>query len=306
MSALPFPIFVLAPPRSFTTLVTGMLAQHPQIYGGPELTVFFRPTLRKLWRQGRGNKVGDTRVRHGLLRLVAEIYFGAQTDEAVQGAEHWCALRQDLPIAEVFDELRAKLVPFHILEKSPDYTIEPDSMLAIHKACPDARYLFLTRHPVTQGKSVLSLNDGIYPLNANALDFSSGQGVYDPQIAWHDQSVNTLNFLEQNIEPDRYMKVKGEKLMANPRRELVVICRWLGLRDDDGSIGTMLEPERSPFASFGPISALFGNDPNFLRNPYFAHRKAAKLPDLESPLPWREDGVGLRPEVVALAKEFGY
>lgn len=306
MPALPFPIFVIAPPRSFTTLVTGMLAQHPQIYGGPELTVFYQPTLRELWRLGRGNRVGDTRVRHGLLRFVAEIYFGAQTDEAIQGAEHWCAVRQDLPIAEVFDELRTKLAPFHLLEKSPDYSVLPASMLAIHTSCPDARYIFLTRHPVTQGKSVLALNNGIYPANSNSIDFSSGQGVYDPQIGWHDQSVNTLNFLEQNIDPERYLKLKGEALMADPERYLGDICRWLDLRDDKGAIQTMLSPERSPFAAFGPISALFGNDPNFLRNPFFTHRKAQKLPGLDAPLPWREDGGRLRPEVVALAKEFGY
>ena len=31
-----------------------------------------------------------------------------------------------------------------------------------------------------------------------------------------------------------------------------------------------------------------------------------KIPPMDSPLPWRDDGKKLRPEVIALAQEFGY
>ena len=66
-----------------------------------------------------------------------------------------------------------------------------------------------------------------------------------------------------------------------------------------------MHPEQSPFACFGPISALYGNDPNFLRNPAF-RRHIPKVPPFDDPLPWRGDGKGLRQEVIDLAKEFGY
>jgi hypothetical protein len=67
----------------------------------------------------------------------------------------------------------------------------------------------------------------------------------------------------------------------------------------------MLHPERSPFACFGPVNALFGNDPNFLRGPTFRPHQV-KLPALDIPAPWRDDSKGLYPEVVSLAHEFGY
>ena len=306
MTTLPFPIFLLAPPRSFTTLVNGMLGQHPQIYGVPELTIFFRPTLQHLWRQGRNNAGTDPRLRHGILRAVAQIYFGEQTDEAIQAAEHWCAARQTLPIAEVFDELRAKVAPLHIAEKSPDYTMRLDVMLAMYRACPDARFIFLTRHPIGQCRSTLAINDGIYPFNCNSVDTRTGEPVVDPQIAWHDQNVNTLNFLENYVPKEQYIRIRGEDLLSSPEEELGALCRWLGLRDDDEAIAEMTHPERSPYACFGPITALFGNDPNFLRNPFFTRQKKKALPPLDSPLEWRSDGQGLYPEVVELAKEFGY
>ena len=67
----------------------------------------------------------------------------------------------------------------------------------------------------------------------------------------------------------------------------------------------MMRPETSAYACFGPVTALFGNDPNFMRNPVFRPHKP-KVPGLDGALEWREDGARLKPEVVALAQEFGY
>ena len=93
--------------------------------------------------------------------------------------------------------------------------------------------------------------------------------------------------------------------MTHPQEHLKTICRWLGIRHDDDAIEKMMHPERSPFACFGPITALFGNDPNFLRRPSF-RQHTPKLPALCDPLPWRDDGKGIYPEVNTLAQEFGY
>ena len=67
-----------------------------------------------------------------------------------------------------------------------------------------------------------------------------------------------------------------------------------------------MHPERSPFACFGPLDALFGNDPNFLSGPTFRPHKV-KVP-LARPSRCRgaRTAQGLKPEVVALAREFGY
>lgn len=306
MSNLPPPVFLFAPPRSFTTLVSGMLGVHPDIYGVPELTIFYHAKLSDLWRRGRGNTPSDTRMRHGLLRAVAEIYFGEQTDEAIAGAEHWCGRRQEWPIHKVFDELRGAVAPLRLLEKSPDYTLKPEAMLRAFESCPDCKIIFLTRHPVGQCKSTLSINNGAYPFNCNSFAFENGKAILDPQIAWHDANVNVLNFLETHVPKDQYLRVKGEALLATPEASIRRICRWIGIRDDDDAIRAMVHPETSPFASFGPISALFGNDPNFQRNPFFSKQAARKLPPLDGPLPWREDGATLYPEVKALAQEFGY
>jgi len=298
------PLFLLAPPRSYTSLINAMLGQHPQAFGLPELCLFNVETLGQLWVRNSDEMGSEAKTRHGLLRAVAEIYAGEQTLHSVRMAEHWCAARQHRSVASVYQELVAKVDPLMIVEKSPAYTVDPKRLRAIRQAFPDARFLHLTRHPVGQCKSVMSLYEGTFALFVNSIEFTDDRAFVEPQYAWHDFNVNILNFLD-SVHAKQQLRLRGEDMMTDPPRYLVEICRWLGLRTDVDAIEEMMHPERSPFACFGPLDALFGNDPNFLSGPSFRPHKV-KLPSLADPVPWREDGQGLKPEVVALAQELGY
>lgn len=301
----PAPIFLLAPPRSFTTVISGMLGQHPETYGLPELNIFLHQKLSDIWQAGRGGNAFDSRLRHGLLRAIAQVYFGDQNDEAIEGAERWCFARQDRLCKDIINELRAKIAPFHIVEKSPGYTFRIEHMRTIYESCPDAKFLFLTRHPIKQCESTMALSDGTFPKVANSIVYENGKAILEPQVAWHDLNLNILEFLETYVPQDQQLRVRGEEILANPVDELQKICRWAGIRDDAEAIDAMMHPETSPFACFGPISSLFGNDPNFLRNPSFRPH-VPKVPPLDAKLSWRDDGQGLYPQVIELAKEFGY
>jgi hypothetical protein len=298
------PLFLLAPPRSYTSLINAMIGQHPQTFGLPELNLFNVEMVKDLWRRVSDDIGGDSNRRHGLLRSVAEIYAGEQTSAAITMAEHWAAAREDEETGEVYRELVAKLDPLVTVEKSPAYTVSMKRLCRIFKTFPDARFIHLVRHPIPQCKSVMNLNDGIFALFVNAFDFEEDRAIVDPQIAWHDLNINILNFLEM-VPRDQHMRILGEKFMEHPRESLAAICRWLGIRNDEDAIEEMMHPERSPFACFGPVNALFGNDPNFLRGPTF-RQHTPKIPPLDGALAWRDDGKRLRPEVVALAREFGY
>ncbi len=298
------PLFLLAPPRSYTSLINAMVGQHPQMFGLPELNLFNVKQLKDLWRRVSDEIGGDSNRRHGLLRAVAEIYGGEQTSATIEMAYHWAAARENQSSGTVFRELIAKIDPLIPVEKSPAYTISMQRLMRIYHSCPDARFIHLIRHPIPQCLSVMNLNKGIFALFVNAFEFEKHRAIVEPQIAWHDININILNFLDVVPESNQ-IRVRGEDFMANPQQHLSMICRWLGIRDDNEAIDEMMHPERSPFACFGPITALFGNDPNFLRNPVFRPHKP-KVPPLSGILPWRDDGKGLRPEVIQLAQEFGY
>lgn len=298
------PLFMLAPPRSYTSLFNAMIGQHPQAYGLPELNLFNVTHLKNLWHRVSDDIGGDTNRRHGLLRTVAEIYGGEQTASTVVMATHWAAARQELESGEVYRELVDKLDPLIIVEKSPAYTIAMDRLCRMLDAFPDARFLHLVRHPIPQCESVLKLNNGVFAVFVNSFDLDGDEAVLDPQIAWHDLNINILNMLAL-VPAEQQMRIRGEDCMAEPEKHLRRICQWLDIRDDDEAIAAMMKPEKSAFACFGPINAMFGNDPNFMRGPAFRPHKP-RVPPLSAPLSWREDGKRLRPEVVALAQEFGY
>jgi hypothetical protein len=298
------PLFLLAPPRSYTSLINAMIGQHPQTFGLPELNLFNVKKIKDLWRRVSREIGGDSNRRHGLLRAVAEIYAGEQTSATITMAQHWAAAREDQTTGEVFLELVAKIDPLIPVEKSPAYTVSAQRLTSIYETFPDARFIHLVRHPIPQGRSVMNLNEGIFAYFVNAFDFEDNRAIVDPQIAWHDININILNFLDM-VPKDQQIRIRGEEFMEHPQKHLASICRWLGIRDDDDAIEAMMHPERSPFACFGPISALFGNDPNFLRGPAF-RQHTPKIPPLDGTLPWRDDGKGLRPEVIDLAQEFGY
>ncbi|GAA0747600.1 sulfotransferase [Ideonella azotifigens] len=298
------PLFLLAPPRSYTSLMNAMIGQHPQTFGLPELCLFNVETLIQLWTRTSDEIENFSKTRQGLLRAVAEIYGGEQTTATIKMANHWCFARQHRSTAEVYQELVRDIDPLIAVEKSPSYTISLKRMQAIYRAFPDARFLHLVRHPVATCKSIMALNDGAFAMYVNSIDFLEDRAIVDPQFAWHDLNTNIFNFL-QMVPPEQQIRVRGEDIMHDPTHFLGEVCRWLGIRDDAEAIDAMMHPERSPFACFGPITALFGNDPNFLRGPAFRAHKV-KVPPLDKPLAWRPDGKGLDPRVIELAHEFGY
>jgi hypothetical protein len=298
------PLFLLAPPRSYTSVINAMIGQHPQLYGLPELNLFNVDSLKELWLRVSDDVGDDSSRRNGLLRAVAQIYGGEQTNETIEMAVHWAAARQERDTGSVYQELAEKIHPMIPVDKSPSYTLSEKRLRRILKAFPHARFIHLVRHPIPQCKSVMQLNDGVLTLLVNSFEFQEDRITVDPQISWHDINVNILNFL-QSVPKEQQMLLKGEDLLADPRWHLAEICRWLGVRDDEASIEEMMHPERSPYACFGPIMALFGNDPKFLSGPAFRPH-VPKIPTFDADLPWRLDGKGLYPEVIELAKEFGY
>jgi hypothetical protein len=296
----PQPIFVLAPPRSFTTLVSGILGQHPELLDSPELNLFRARTMRRFLTM--------TRIHTGLLRFVAQLYAGEQTIEAIEMARHWAAAREHCTTAEVHRELCAKVAPRALVQKSPRYMRRLSHLEIMLEAFPNARFIHLIRHPRPVSESFLKLHKTSLILLAcascGAVDASGPRPVADPQILWHDYNLRILRFQER-VPPRQWLRVKGETLLADLDNELPRLCNWLGISTAPEAIAAMKRPEESPFACFGPANAQLGNDPNFLHEPKLRPYRP-RQDSLVGPLSWREDGASFHPRVVELAQEFGY
>lgn len=303
------PLFLLAPPRSFTSLVNAMLGQHPMMYGFPELNLFLVETMEEFWSgiSQNGNRKSSywPMMRHGLMRVVAQLFGGNQTLDTVSMAYRWIMVRKDIKSEEIYYTLCRKIAPLIPVEKSPAYIGKMEYLQRLYQAFPKARFIHLVRNPRGQCESILKVKGGVRMLLfAGSVDLTGKEPIIDPQIAWHDGNVQIMDFLDI-LPDDRWIRIKGEDMLADPDKKLADICRWLGLPAGGSDIEAMKHPEDSPYAFVGPVNARLGNDINFLKAPSMRPFKAKKY-DLEEPLPWRSDKKPFYPQVLQLAKEFGY
>jgi hypothetical protein len=297
------PVFILAPGRTFTSVICGMLGQHPQMYGLPELYLNLADTMRDWWIKCGA---GRTALHHGLVRTVAQLYCGAQTEETVSEAYQW--IRQHFRIGTdgVFRLLAEQLEPRIAVEKSP-YSVTRDENLArLLRFFPSARFIHLVRHPRATCASLLKFENAVRLLSRSniAYDFSTNPPTLDPQVWWHENHLRIKSFTE-SLPTSQWLRLQGERFLMGPQEHLRRVTVWLGLRCDDAALARMMHPEGSPFARFGPPSAPFGNDHDFLQSPEFRPFRD-KGETLDDALEWRSDGCGFLPEVKDLARELGY
>jgi hypothetical protein len=316
------PLVVLGAPRSFTSVIGAMLGRHPQLYGLPETHLFCCETLAEWWQRAAEATHSMT---HGLLRTVAELYFGGQTEATVRRASGWLRRRLHLGTGALLDVLAERVSPLILMEKSPSMVYQVEYMRRAQALFPQARFIHLVRHPRAHGESVLKYVEwearawtanrgGPLPPHHWVLHLCSfppppdageaGEGTPDPQWGWYALNRNIADFLE-GVPAAQVYRVRGEHLLTEPDTALPALASWLGLRDDPEAVEEMKHPERSPFACYGPRGARYGNDQIFLQDPVLRPTRAKPL-SLEGALPWRADGGGFAPEVRRLAQEFGY
>lgn len=316
------PVFVLAPARSFTSVVGAMLGRHPQLYGLPETHLFQFETLAE-WRQ-RAGKV-SLFMKDGLLRTIAELFFGGQTEIAVRRARGWLRQQLHLTGGAMMEALAERVHPRVLVDKSPGLSRSKWSMRRAYAMFPQARFVHLLRHPRGHGASLMKILEkqaqgGQVPQAAwvielasfpppppapgEALEPAAPEGCLDPQWFWYTLNRKILDFLA-SVPAAQVFRIRGEEILTDPDAALRPLVAWLGLRDDPEAIDEMKHPERSPYACFGPRGARFGNDYGFLRNPTLRSSRV-EAASLDGPLPWRTDGQGFAPAVRRLAQEFGY
>jgi hypothetical protein len=272
-------------------------------------------------------------MKDGLLRSVAQLFFGGQAPHTIEYAEGWLRRRSNFTTALLFEELASRVSPRRLVEKSPSIVYKLEYMRRALKMFPQARFIHLTRHPLGQGASVMKalrraerlseepfwlLNLASYPhwpegkaaqieaLNSNPPPDHPGPSCFDadPLRAWYALNANIREFL-RDVPRSQWLRVKGEAVVSEPDSSLIDITRWLGIATDAEALEAMKHPERSDYAFFGPENAPLGNDGDYLSNPTLRVDRA-KPWSLDEHLPWATEESRVSEEVRSLASEFGY
>jgi hypothetical protein len=277
-----------------------MIGQHPELTALPELKLFAYPTIRELeaslppyWTAR-----GITHRSPGLVRAVAHFVFGNQTSDSLASAREWLRERARWTGADVADFLLERVSPRTGVEKSPENVETDEALRRLAHAYPRARYLHLTRHPVTTQRSMEE------HLHRTVPDFPQpGQPMSG--IAHWAETHRRIRCFTTRLPKGAFMLVKAEDVLNDPDPQLLRIAAWLRIRDDSGALEAMRHPEASPFACPGPPGSgiIGGNDPAFLRDPL--PHPVAVPPTLDRPAGWVGNS-SLWESAVDLATQLGY
>lgn len=256
-------LIILSPPRSFSSVVSTMIGQHPELYCFPELHLFVADTVGQILdreeRRGR-NYAGPP----GVLRALAQLHHGKQTTGTIIKSGAWLLDRRDWSVKELVDHLLEQVSPMIGVEKSPVTCMNPGFIRRAYSCYPDACYLHLTRHPVSTCKSMEE-----YFNERKRVQKRGGRNELlelDNLLIWYAMHRNVYEFASI-LPPGQFMRIKGEDLLSAPDVYLPQVADWLGVRTDLEAIDDMMHPENSPYACVGPAPARSGNDVKFMRSP---------------------------------------
>jgi sulfotransferase family protein len=290
-------VFILCPPRSFSSVVGAMVGQHPDLYGLPEVNLPAADTVADLMRT---YSVAGPQARHGLLRALAQLHDRRQTEQTVRSAQAWLSSRVHWSTKQVFDHLLEYIEPQVAVEKSPRTVMKREYLQRIRAWYPEARFLHLTRHPRSTGLSQINVAKRVKEMGmSNRRDTDN----MNPDFFWLRAQQNILELLS-GLPQRQWLRVKGEDLLSSPDQHLRRIAEWLNIRTDTEAIECMKQPELSPYSCLGPSNARYGADINFLESPRLRPGRIEE-PVLDGPLPWAPHR-GFPRQVISVAREYGY
>ena len=326
------PVFILSSPRSFTSVVAGMVGMHPELYAVPELHLLEKDRLDELISFFMTER--QEKKLHGLRRITSELVLGEQTLEGVHMADRWLEKRMGMRTKDLYQELIDMTGGLGFVDKSPAYSLSPETLERLNQSFPKSKFIHLVRHPIGQGLSMAKLLPGVLTSRSRLAEIRSRyrneltsiphlardliwtREVYtedgvqkeveiDFQYLWLRMQRRIMSFLEQ-VDAHRKLTLRGEDFLKDPTGTMERISFFLGISWDTSYEEHILHPEQSPYACIGPQGAQFGNDVNYLLNPKYKKREFS-IPDFdEKVVPWRTDGKEFDANVIELAKSLGY
>jgi len=274
-------VFVLACPRSGSTLLRAMLDRHPSLFAGPELNLLpfesMAPRARKLVQ------LGYPWMNSGLVETLATLEQLAPVQAEQRLGQ---MVEDDLPIQDVYRLLQDRIGQRTLVDKSPFYSFHQAWLSRAENLFEEPKYVLLARHPYASIESHVRMR--FHWLGGNHY------GVWDEnpwlfaEKVWALHNRNILDFLG-NIAPQRQLALCYEDLVAGPETKMRELCQFLCIPFDD-----------APLNPFDEVSQrLGGGDPNLL-----THRQID--PALATGWKKRPPPQALSPFTREVAAELGY
>jgi thioester reductase-like protein len=269
-------LFILAPPRSGSTLLRVMLAGHSRLFSPQELYLGCFSDMA-----AHDRHLGGTVLNMGVIATIAELLSrtGAWNlyVQWTQGA---------VSTAEVYAFFSSRLGGRTLVDKSPLFFPPQAVIRRLASLFPRARFVHLVRHPVACISSyVRERFHGIFPETHGIDPYDCGEWV------WTRVQEGILE-LEAELGPGRMHRLYFEDLTGDPERTFRRLCPPLGLSFEPALL--------TPYTGHRMVAGGFQvGDPNFTRYSSIRADKAEAFRDDVLPH-------GLRAETLAIAERLGY
>ena len=246
-------VFILAPPRSGSTLLRVMLAGSPRLFSPPELNLLHYASLAERRERLSGRSAG---LREGLVRAVMELR-QLGSDEAEALVAQLEASGRDT--RELYALLQSWMGGRRLVDKTTTYAASVATLRRIEELFDGARFIHLCRHPIA---TVLSYER----IRADLVTGARPEGLpasrrRQGELWWLISHSNILHFLD-GVPRSRSHRLRYEDLVQDPEASVDELGRFLDLPRDD--VAAMLHPYDGTRMTDGvrPASRMMG-DPKF-------------------------------------------
>jgi amino acid adenylation domain-containing protein len=215
----PRAIFILAPPRSGSTLLRVMLAGHSCLFAPQELELLSFDTLADMQAALAGKY---SFWLEGVLRTIMEIK-QCNAEKARSILDDYAS--KNMTSKQCYRLLQEWVGERTLVDKTPSYTLDLGILERIETDFDEALYIHLLRHPYGM----------IHSFEQVKLDQVFFRGEHDfsvrqlAELIWLVSHENIIEFL-RSVPEQRQCRVRFEDLVATPKETMERICDFAGLQ----------------------------------------------------------------------------
>ncbi len=240
-------IFILSSPRSGSTLLRVMLAGHYNIVAPPELHLLPFANMAQ-----RNEYLAESYLGEGLEKAFIELT-GENPEKVSEIIKN--LVEEKASIAEVYEMLCQQAEEKILVDKSPTYALQKQTLETAEKLFKNAKYIHLIRHPYPVIESFVKLR-------MDKLIGLAGDNPYRiGELVWYQSNQNILQFFNQ-LDSQKKHQILYENLVTNPEAEMKKLCQFLEI-DFDSALLTPYQGERMTDGVY--TQSLSVGDPNFLK-----------------------------------------
>jgi amino acid adenylation domain-containing protein len=244
----PSMVFLLSSPRAGSTLLRVMLAGHSQLFCPPELHLLPFNNLME-----RRNLLGESYLAEGLERAFMELK-NIRVEESRSLIESLIDSQDN--IQHVYRLLQDSAYPRLLVDKSPTYALNIETLEWAEYFFQDPKYIHLTRNPFSVIESFVR----------KRMDRLLGIETEDPirlaEQIWSETNANIIDFFE-SVDSSRHFRVCYEDLVCIPQKVMLDVCCFLDLPYEEA----LLKPYDGNRMAEGLHGISVGiGDPDFLNH----------------------------------------